>query len=242
MALDPTGLTVVQYSDADIAERTAFGQVKFERMAQNFIALTNLINQTRNPWALGSDAWDHFADALTTTGGRGQFTRTVAGQTHSPQDHLYSLTSAGEIRSTSNRRIDRVPSIFETRVKFSAFSTSLPFIGLFDATSAPDANTDNYAGFRKGTNTNTYKVVTRSSDTDRTTTDNLAANYTGWDTLRIEARTGAYTFYINGTLVATHTTSLPNSAIMYAFISGASSATLDVDYAVLTAISNSLSP
>jgi hypothetical protein len=182
-------------------------------------AQKNLVDAITNAWIRGSDFWDHFDQ--DPAGVHPRITE-VGNVAHSAATHLLTITGAASaveasIYSKASRQGDQVNYVYETRVKQSVFSTNVnPFIGM---TSDPTADHNlslpaDGAWFQRGTNANTWKAVTRSGGVERTATDNLAANYIGWDVLRVEVYDAKVDFWINGSLATSHTVLPPVDALM----------------------------
>jgi hypothetical protein len=74
---------------------------------------------------------------------------------------------------------------------------------------------DDAALFRllKGTNSDQWQCLTSNENT--ATTTNTAVGYTSEQALEIVCASDSVTFYIDGALVATHTTNLPNEAMWF---------------------------
>lgn len=251
MALDLNGTTITPLTDAEIAERVRFGQAKWEKLAQNQIAAKNLLDTIQNAWSNGSDVEDHFADPPPTTGSqrKGEWgTRDTAG--HDEAGHFAEIGNGGNTRGSietpHKRRIDRVETVFEAGVRVSAHLAAIPTFAGFTsdptATHAISPAADG-AWFERGSNVNTWKCVSRSGGNDRTVTDNQAGNYVTWDELRIEFTVASVKFFINGTLVATHTSILPVAVLLAGWLEkDPSSGQMDVDFARFVASENAVSP
>jgi len=236
MSLDQAGTTFGTWTDAEIASGEAGTTTLFEKLVQDLIAAANILNASIDtPWS-GDDIRIHFGNPvsaypLLTTYDPG--TGTIV---HDMDNHLYTLTTGGAtdfvaIYTLATRRMDTVPTVFEMRIKNSAFSaTVLPVIGF----SADPTNNNHHGGaaawFEKGTNSNTWLCKTISGGTIRTSTDNQAGNYVGWDILKIDFTATSAKFYINGTLVATHTATLPVDVPLYGMVKhGGTTGTVKVD-------------
>jgi hypothetical protein len=251
MTLDTASTTFQSWTQAEVNDRKRWGQDKWEKLAQNQHVFNNLIETLDNAWARGSDCYDHFASAPksgTTLAQKGDF-YSDDNITHLQAGHkvkLYGGNSVnhGGVVAMSRFEADNVESLFETRAYLSAHDAAVsPYIGYVSA--LDDTTPTDGAYFVRGTNTNTWKCVTRSSSTDQTTTDNQAGSYVDWDKLRIEFRVASVKFFINDTEVASHTLNLPTSVLMYLCgqIFGASTAhELYHDYCIAKALANTLSP
>lgn len=255
MALDQNGSTFGAWTDAEIAERVRFGQSKFEKIIQDLIAAKNNLNTLNNDWSLGSDIRDHFSDRPPNVG---TFPQKGLWQTRAALDsdlqasfdgHFITLVTASTFTSIDSgvgRRIDQVETAFEARAKISAHgSTISPFLGFTNLATANHVSAPGSNGvwFERGTNANTWKCRSRSGGADQTTTDNQAGNYVNWDVLRIAFTVASAKFFINGTLVATHTLNLPITVGQLGFVQHSTSAgDTKVDYAHFVATENAVSP
>lgn len=246
-------------TQAEFAEGAPAPKELGERLGSNLEYLERQRLLQVNAWTKGSDVWDHFAqeapeydDQIRDVGASHvalsiqRLARVVQdGGTHDEANHKYNLGLGGGVWVVGGRRADVVESIFECRVKLSAYASSVPAVGLFTRSSGKIeglSSTDG-AWFRRGTNTNTWKLITKSGNVIRTTTDNQPGNYIGWDILKIEYLTAGCAFYINGTKVFTHTVSLPDTAVLLGGCeNGTASPTMDVDWISLRAIANDDSP
>ena len=262
MALDQNSRVIPGWVDAEVAERVRFGQSKFEKIAQGLIAANNSINTIKNAWAKGTDIWDHFATLPQDVNLRhGEWGAKRSGSSGTVTvvelDHYVRLgigtpaanISASHVWSPHKRRIDRVASDMTARVRVSSwgFALARPGIGFTsDHTVEVNAATPPADGawFEIGTNANTWKCITRSGGAVQTTTDFQAGNYTSWDDLKVEFLVASVKFFINDTLVATHTSNLPTAVGLTAFVNvtGAGTEDVELDLAVLEATENAVSP
>ncbi len=254
MALDQNGSSFGSWTDAEIAERVRFGQGKWEKLIQDLIAAKNLIATFNNPWSRNDDVWDHFTRDETTRAGY-QLNRANSGTPSYaldiPGHFLTLIAQAGEtsIFTVASRRIDRIATVFETRAQVIAHDPDVsPFAGFTISETANHRASPPSDGvwFERGSNANTWKCRSRSGGADQTTTDNQAGNYVTWDVLRIELAIGSAKFFINDTLVATHSVNIPTAVLLHGFVqverSGAPTTEFDIDFFSWSASENAVSP
>lgn len=253
MSIDPNAQAITKWNPGDVISEGRIGFSKIEQLLNNDNAAANLLARTFNAWSLGSDVYDHFDRDVDANNWWIEKNASAGSITHDELAHLLDFSPTGtaicRVNSRSKRRVDRVPSFVEARIKNGAFTTDrTPIVGFVDDVTTninSGSPPNNGVWFERGTNSNTYKARSRSSSTDRTTTDNLAGNYTGWDILRVEFDTEAR-LYINGTLVATHTVTLPTTTGLFGVAAShrttGTGVILSVDYFVRAALQNSVSP
>ncbi len=138
--------------------------------------------------------------------------------------------------STTERSLNPV---FEARVLSDTNTDHRNIIGFTDmaASTAITADTNNSANeafFRKTAAGTSWETVTRTaSGTEQVNTNVGSTN--AWHRMRIEMDNGnaAVRFYVDGTLVATHTTAAPTAAMGFTVgnaVTSTTSRNLDVDY------------
>lgn len=110
-------------------------------------------------------------------------------------------------------------SIFKARVAHSAVSdgtdTYDSYIGLFDY-SANDFTDSVYFKYTHGTNSGNWQCITTSGGTATTNNTAVAGGNTTYSIFEIRINSDAteVLFYIDGVLVATHTTNIPTTAVL----------------------------
>ena len=203
---DPTSHQTV--TEAELLEGQNLDEALLTKVGSNqeYAEAQRLLQ--RNDWR-DSDLRNHFADSAPLGW------TLVSGPTHDMDNHLFTLTGTGDaIHSNHTRRADVVESIVEFRIKVSADTANIiPWVGM---SSTVATGVTNSLVFTRGTNANTWKALSYSGSSLRTTTDNLAANYIDWDVLTIQYFTAGAKFLIDGSLVATHSTVLPDTSPLYA--------------------------
>lgn len=255
---DPT--THLTVTEAELLEGQNVDEALMTKIGSNQEFSETQRQLQTNAWTKGSDVWDHFSEDLIEfddaifIGGSSHTSNSAQrlvhiiknGASHDEDNHLMTMGAAGDdaIWTRQSRRADRVESILEARVKVSVFgATTLPKIGFGPSTSVGPTTSVDACWFEKGTNANTWKCLTRSGGSIRTTTDDQAGNYIGWDILKIEYLTAGCAFYINGTKVITHIIVLPDTVALGGFcLCNGSSGNLKSDWFSFRAIADSVSP
>lgn len=125
---------------------------------------------------------------------------------------------------------------FETLVRFSAVPTDAEnyyiYFGMTDVNNATDAIRI-YMERSGGVNQWRAQTVNNSAGTSTNSTA-VAINANQWYRLRFEATTTDVKFYVNSTLIATHTTNIPDSRLTIynvgICVAGVASRYVDMDY------------
>lgn len=218
MALDQNDVTFATWADAEIAAGVAGRTSLFEKLVQDLIVAKNLISSVLDvPWA-DDDIREHFELDFPALNKLSESACVHNADGHYQQVQVVGATAAW-FQTVGTRRADRVPTFLKARVKAEEFSANcLPYVGFSVDPTADHPGVSAGAWFEKGGTSNTWLAKTRSSSTDRTTTDLLAGNYTAWDVLGVDFGASSVKFYINDALVATHTVSLPTSVALYGMV------------------------
>jgi len=240
------------HSESDFAEGEPAISDQGKQIGSNQEYFNAQLALVFSAWTRGDDVWDHFSQLPDTTPERYQVGRVNNGSTiaHDEDNHFVKIgssgtsTAGGTIYCAPRRRADRVPMIFEARVRMTEHSANAtPYFGCLSHIAFSGAL--NGVMFQRGTNANTYKAVTVESGTVRETTDNQSGNYTSWDILKIVFDDTDANFYINSSLVATHTLTLPTTVLLYGacrYDHDAVDKYAEFDWMSFRSLENSLSP
>ena len=87
-------------------------------------------------------------------------------------------------------------------------TTGIVYVGLARFSSTPGSDPSHGVYFRSTDGGNWY-AVTRASGTETATDTGVGTNTTAWQRLTVKYTSSSCTFYIDGTLEATHTTNIP---------------------------------
>jgi hypothetical protein len=175
-----------------------------------------------------------------STGGSATSSPYLANGYANSTNVTYDITGSN-IRSTWTHFRVRIPTLNDGTQRFYTV------IGWKASASANDNQTAYFTYDLDGTQTGSsasvnWQTVSALGGNREWTTTSSAVPANTWQTLSIRATTTAIQFYIDGTLVATHTTRIPGAGRMHMQIfktNGTAARFLDVDYATFNQLNQS---
>lgn len=168
-----------------------------------FVAATN---GTNSQWQFGASAGTATADGLT-----------AAQPGHNGVVTLSSGTTSGntvDVFNINTLRFDRTVLV-DAWVKLNAITTETFRVGCMQLDSATSGGTDSACfQFDPAVSATNYQCITRTGSGTATVTTTATAANTNWKKFSIwRESSSSVKFYINNTLVATHTTAIPSNEL-----------------------------